>query len=68
MSPEIHLTPLEMQVMYDNQKEGLSAASQNNKLMNISPDNAANSNIPLVIGQMQNISQSSKDSESRYGI
>lgn len=65
LSPEIHLTPLEIQVMYDNQKDSHCGTTENNKLLNVSPETAANSNIPLVICQLNNASACSKESETR---
>lgn len=55
-----NLSPMELQLIYDFKKEGTSNASENNKMLNISPDHAANSAIPLVIEQMKNVSVSSR--------
>ena len=61
----VNLSPYAIQKFYDLKKEGLSNASESNKMLNISPGNAANSAIPLVIEQMRNISLPTEEKDDR---
>lgn len=66
LNPEMNLTPIQIQLIYDLQKDGQSTVSENNKLLNVSPESAAASSaIPLVIDQMKDVSITSEESESR---
>lgn len=52
----MNLSPMEFELNYGFKKEVLNNLSQTNKLLNISPDNTVNRDMPFVVDQVKNIS------------